>query len=246
MKFDKFAGLAAAALAVSLLTTGVSAQGNSKYIEERTAGKDYFMTVNSSDDSIAAWCKDSGVDVTEVYGCRFYITVNDPSQGYGGAIGINATANNWESHEWGNDGAGKAITSDGSTIEFMSDSPAFKADDEYANFFLQNWWGDFSVDDCDLLDKDGNVLEAVGAAAEEAPAEEAVEEVAEEEVVEEAAPAEEAVVEEAPAAEEAPVAEAAPAAVADTTAPKTGNASAAAVAVVMIAAAGAMALSKRK
>ena len=246
MKFDKFAGLAAAALAVSLLTTGVSAQGNSKYIEERTAGKDYFMTVNSSDDSIAAWCKDSGVDVTEVYGCRFYITVNDPSQGYGGAIGINATANNWEAHEWGNDGAGKAITSDGSTIEFMSDSPAFKADDEYANFFLQNWWGDFSVDDCDLLDKDGNVLEAVGAAAEEAPAEEAVEEVVEEEVVEEAAPAEEAVVEEAPAAEEAPVAEAAPAAVADTTAPKTGNASAAAVAVVMIAAAGAMALSKRK
>ena len=242
MKFDKFAGLAAAALAVSLLTTGVSAQGNSKYIEERTAGKDYFMTVNSADDSIAAWCKDSGVDVTEVYGCRFYITVNDPSQGYGGAIGINATANNWESHEWGNDGAGKAITSDGTTIEFMSDSPAFKADDEYANFFLQNWWGDFSVDDCDLLDKDGNVLEVVGAAAEEAPAEEAVEEVVEEEVVEEAAPAaEEVVVEEAPAAEEA-----APAAVADTTAPKTGNASAAAVAVVMIAAAGAMALSKRK
>ncbi|MBQ5330319.1 MAG: hypothetical protein J6F31_03605 [Oscillospiraceae bacterium] len=236
-------GFAAVVLTASVASMSVDALGAKEYIDQRTPGTDFFLTVNSADDSIPAWCKDSGIDVTEVYGVRYYIEVHDESQGYGGGIVINSTANNWESHDWGNADAAKEIVSDGTSVELLKDAPVFLTDDSYANFCLQKWWGDFDVVDVDILGKDGVVLSTkddAPAAAEEAPAEEAaVEEAAPAE--EEVAPAEEAAVEEAaPAAEEA-----APAA-AETTPAATGNASAAAAAGVMALAAVAALVSKRK
>ena len=226
-------GFAAVVLASTLASVSVSATAGKPYIEERTPGKDYFLTVNSADANIPAWCKDSGIDVTEVYGVRWYIQVNDESQGFGGGVGINATANNWESHDWGNADAAKEITSDGKTVEIIKDEPVFKADDAYANFFLQNWWGDWSVVDVEVLGKDGVLLsDAVGAVA-EAPA--AEEEVAEPESDDEPI-----------AVEEAPAVEAAPAAVPATENTNTGNASAVAIVSVMALAAAAMVTSRRK
>ena len=262
MNFKKLiGGFAAVALSATLFSVSVDALGAKPYIDERTPGKDYFLTVNSADANIPAWCKDSGVDVTEVYGVRYYIEVNDASQGFGGGIIINSTANNWESHDWGNADAAKEIVSDGTSVELLKDAPVFKADDAYANFCLQNWWGDWKVVDVDILGKDGAVLstkdeaapaeEEVVAEEEAAPVEEVVEEgedvVLEEpefevEEGDEPIAVEEAPAEEAPAVEEAP----APAAVPATENTNTGNVPAAAAASVMALAAAAMAISKRK
>ncbi|MBQ5330243.1 MAG: hypothetical protein J6F31_03200 [Oscillospiraceae bacterium] len=167
-------GIAAVVMAASMMAVSANALSADKYVDERKPGSDYFVVVNSDDAKIAGWSKDSGIAASSVYGVRYYIDVKDPSQGYGGGIGINATSNNWESHEWGNDGAGKEITSDGKTVQFLSSKPAFKDDDAYANFFIQKWWGDFTVTKAELLDKDGNVLsvEEAPAAEEAAPAEE--------------------------------------------------------------------------
>ena len=231
-------GFAAVVLASTLASVSVSATAGKPYIEERTPGKDYFLTVNSADANIPAWCKDSGIDVTEVYGVRWYIQVNDESQGFGGGVGINATANNWESHDWGNADAAKEITSDGKTVEIIKDEPVFKTDDAYANFFLQNWWGDWSVVDVEVLGKDGVLLsDAVGAVA-EAPAED--------EIVLEEPEFEPESDDEPIAVEEAPAVEAPPAAVPATENANTGNASAVAIVSVMALAAAAMVTSRRK
>ena len=182
------AGIAAAVLTVSL--AGISADAL-KYVDERTPGKDYYVAVGPDKD-ITGWAKESGFAMTDVYGIRFYIKVNDPSQGYGGGIGINATSNNWESHEWGNADAGKEIVSDGTTVELLKDAPIFKADETYSNLFMQKWWGDFDVVKVELLGKDGAVIATdedvveAAPAAEEAPAPAAVEAAPAEEAAEEA------------------------------------------------------------
>ncbi|MBQ4486468.1 MAG: hypothetical protein II936_05635 [Oscillospiraceae bacterium] len=199
MKLNKIiGGIAAVVLAASLASVSASALSANKYIDERKPGKDYFVIVNSDDKKIAGWSADASIAASEVYGVRFYIKVNDPSQGYGGGIGINSTSNNWESHDWGNADAGKEITSDGKTVELLKDAPVFKDGDAYANFFLQNWWGDFTVTSVELLGKDGVVLsvddapaETEAAPAEETVAETTVAETAAEEAAEEDTAAEE-------------------------------------------------------
>ena len=247
-----FAAAASAAVAVSVFSISDSALGAKTYIDERTPGKDYFLTVNTADENIPAWCKDSGVDVTEVYGVRYYIEVGDASGGFGGGIVINGESNNWESHDWGNADAGKEIVSDGTYVELLKDAPVFKTEDTYANFCLQNWWGDFQITDVDILGKDGVILstkdDAPAEAVEEAVVEEIVEEAAaEEEVVEEVIEEiEEPVVEEVVEVVEEPVVvEAAPAVVEATPSTPTGNTSGVAIVSIMAIAAAVAAVSKK-
>lgn len=170
MNFKKIAAtLAAGAVAASALFNPVSALDSKNYMKLENANKNTLFYVDGDSKAHPCWSQDTGIDKLEVYGITFYITGADPAEGFGGGIGVNSNSAGWAQHEWGNDGAGKEITSDGKTVTYLSDKPAFAADDEYAEFFIQGWWGNYKITGADVLGKGGTVLKPEEKPAEEAP-----------------------------------------------------------------------------
>ena len=112
----------------------------------------------------------------DAYGARITFTIADESQGFGGGFIFNSSADNWNSMEWGNADAGKALSavSTGNageyTVERLSDAPIFAADEaQWAEIAVQQWWGgDIVITNVEMLNADGSVL---GAVAEEAAVE---------------------------------------------------------------------------
>jgi hypothetical protein len=132
-----------------------------------------------------------GYNVTDVYGFTFNISGNIDS-GVGGGVGFNSASTGWESHEWGNDDAGKELKGSSGVLTVLKTSPVFKESDvtdpsnPYAQIWMQQWWGsDITINSVEVLGKDGVVLSSASAS----------------DTSDEAAPAEEATTE-APAAEE--------------------------------------------
>lgn len=136
-----------------------------------------------------------GYTATDVYGFTINIS-GDIDSGVGGGAGFNSASTGWESHEWGNNDAGKEIASSNGEITLVKDAPVFvesditDPDNPYAQIWVQQWWGsDVTITGYTLYGADGAVIASVSyeaaAAEEEAPAED-------EAAAEEEAPAEEA------------------------------------------------------
>lgn len=156
MKLRKIlAAVAAAAVAVS--TMAVSAFAIKDYPDGYTL------------DLIA-----EGYDVTAVAGFTFKIS-GDIDSGVGGGVGFNSATTGWDSTEWGNDDANKAIKASNGEVTIKRDAPVFKESDvtdptnPYAQIWMQQWWGtDITIDSVIVLDKDGNELTPAVAPAEDA------------------------------------------------------------------------------
>lgn len=168
MKMKKIlAGTAAAALAVSAMAVGASAVDIADYFEGSNEGATLYLV---ADDGKPQWAVDAGVDITTIYGVRFYATfdaaeVADETAWIGGGIGANSNSTGWKSIEWGRNS--KAITADleNGTITWMNDAPIFQADDAYAHLWIQDWASKkASYDKVEVLDKDGNVITGEAAA----------------------------------------------------------------------------------
>ena len=189
MKMKKIlAGVAASALAVTAMAASASAVNIADYFEKNVEGNHGAALYLIANDGKAQWAVDAGVDITTVYGVKFYVTfdaadVADEATWLGGAVVANSNSTGWKQVEWGR--VDKEITADleNGTVTWQNGAPIFAADDEYA----QLW----------LVDKDGNVItgndaaettEAETEAATEAETEAATE--AETEAATDAAPAE--------------------------------------------------------
>ena len=99
------------------------------------------------------------IDIADVYGIKITFTCADISGGVGGGLIINCDTNGWDQAEWGNDGAGKAIT-------------AVETGNTYANFCLSHWWGgDIVITGAEFLGADGKALGAATASSGEVSAE---------------------------------------------------------------------------
>ncbi len=156
MKMKKIlAAAAASVVAVSAMAVVASAaitnpnDGTTKYIFDAAA--------------------DLGDKVGDCYGVTVSITAAaaDLPEGIGGGICANNDPFTWT--EFGNDGSGKAIITDGKTITLKGDSALFQSD--APQIIIEGWWGsDFSVDGIVYLDKDGNDLKSA-APAESTPEE---------------------------------------------------------------------------
>ena len=103
--------------------------------------------------------------VEGVYGARITFTVADESLGFGGGFIFNSSNGGWNSAEWGNDGAGKAITAVATgnageyTIERLEGSPIFEGETGWAEICLQSWWGsDLEITKVEILDASGTDL----------------------------------------------------------------------------------------
>ncbi len=258
MKLKKIlAAVAATAVAVSAMAINTFALAATDYL------KDGVVYINADKPEDPKWSVDAGVAQTDVYGVTFHVEfkaeeVANEETWIGGGIGANSNSTGWKQIEWGR--KDKEITADleNGTITWLSTEPVFKADDAYAQFWLQTWGGTVTIKSADILGKDGAILstddapaetEATEAteAAEETEATEAEEEDAdagEEEDVETEAEEEET---EAETEEETTAAPETTAAAADasTTPAATGNVAVASIAAVM-AVAGAAVIASRK
>lgn len=140
------------ALAFTMVNTQVKAEKTITTSIENTEMKDgtfYF-------DSMAAGL------VEGVYGARITFTVADDTLGFGGGFTFNSSNGGWNAAEWGNDGAGKAITAVATgnageyTIERLESSPIFEGETGWAQICLQSWWGsDLEVTKVEILDASG-------------------------------------------------------------------------------------------
>ena len=259
MKLKKIlAAVAAAAVAVSTMAVSAFAIDKGDYFADGTL---YLV----ADDGKPQWAVDNYVDITTIYGVTMHCgfdagEIADEAAWIGGGIGANSNSTGWKQIEWGRNEKEIIADLENGTVTWQSTEPIFKADDAYAQFWIQSWGGTVTFDSVDILDKDGNVIQPGEAPAEtEAPAEdeaadepeaeapvedEADEDVDEPEEVEDEA--EEPAEEPAPAETEAPAAEVAPA-VENTPAPATGNTAVATVVAVMaVAGAAAIVAKKRK
>lgn len=110
--------------------------------------------------------EDLGDNISKCTKVIVKITVDDAkfaAEGAGGGIATNNQPFAWV--EFGNKDTGKAIVTDGKTVEF--DSLSFEAGAD-AQVILEGWWGsDFSVDSISYLDKDGKVLATAGEKADD-------------------------------------------------------------------------------
>ncbi|MDE5742279.1 MAG: hypothetical protein K2H90_07520 [Oscillospiraceae bacterium] len=146
MKLKKIlAAVAAAAVAVS--TMAVSAFAIKDYPDGYTV------------DLIA-----EGYDVTAIAGFTVKIS-GDIDSGTGGGAGFNSATTGWDSTEWGNADAAKAINASDGEITIKRDAPVFMEsdvtdpDNPYAQIWVQQWWGsDITIDSLTVFDKDGNEL----------------------------------------------------------------------------------------
>lgn len=236
------ASTAASVLAVSAMSVAASAKVTNPNGDEYGQTGKYVFVAGT----------DLGADLDKCAEVVVAITVDDAAfaeSGCGGGIATNNEPFAWI--EFGNDGSGKDIITDGKTIDFKLDA-AF-AQGESAQIVIEGWWGsDFSVNSIVYKDASGNDLKEVkvdGAGnetpAESTPAESTpAESTPAESTPAESAPAESTPAESAPA--ESTPAESAPAA--DTSKPNTdtGIEGVAAILGVAVVAGGAMIVAKKR
>ncbi len=165
MKMKKIlAGVAASALAVTAMAASASAVNIADYFEKNVEGNHGAALYLIANDGKAQWAVDAGVDITTVYGVKFYVTfdaadVADEATWLGGAVVANSNSTGWKQVEWGR--VDKEITADleNGTVTWQNGAPIFAADDEYAQLWLVDWsTKKLSVDNIEVLDKDGNVI----------------------------------------------------------------------------------------
>ena len=158
MKISKiFAGLAAAAVAASVMALSAFAVPATDYVKDGTV----FINADKEDDP--NWTADSGVAITDVYGVTYHVTFNadevaNDSTWIGGGIGANSNSTGWYQKEWGRNEKEIIADLDNGTITWLSDSPVFKADDAYAQFWLQTWGGTVTINGADILGAGGTIL----------------------------------------------------------------------------------------
>lgn len=158
MNFKKIiASVAACALAVSAMAVNTFALTTSTHMSD-DKGTIYVISEKPEEEK-PSWLTYSGYELTDIYGVTFHVTFGD-AEWYGGGIGANSNSTGWKSIEWGTNS--KEITADkeNGTITWLSDSPVFKADDEYAHLWMQVWSGadSMTINSIDVLGKDGVVL----------------------------------------------------------------------------------------
>lgn len=166
MKLKKIlAAVAATAVAVSAMAVNTFALAATNYL------KDGYVYINADKPEDPNWSVDSGVAVTDVYGVTFHVEfkaeeVADEATWIGGGIGASSPSTQWKQIEWGR--KDKEITADleNGTITWLSTEPVFKADDVYAQFWLQTWGGTVTIKSADILGKDGAILSTDDAPAE--------------------------------------------------------------------------------
>ncbi len=113
----------------------------------------------------------AGVDLTAVAKMTLTFKAVPTKEGFGGAFVVNSEAHNWESTDWGNDGADKEITAvdlgDGLYSITRDDlAGLFSADQSYNNMAVQSWWGsDLEFTKCDVYDASGKLIWSTAAAA---------------------------------------------------------------------------------
>lgn len=162
MNFKKIiASVAACALAVSAMAVNTFALTTSTHMTD-DKGTLYVISEKPEEEK-PSWITYSGYTIEDVYGVTFHVEfkaeeVADPASWIGGGIGANSNSTGWKSIEWGRND--KEITADleNGTITWLSDTPVFKADDKYAQFWLQTWEGTVKIVSVDVLGKDGAVL----------------------------------------------------------------------------------------
>lgn len=162
MNFKKIiASVAACALAVSAMAVNTFALTTSTHMTD-DKGTLYVISEKPEEEK-PSWITYSGYTIEDVYGVTFHVEfkaeeVADPASWIGGGIGANSNSTGWKSIEWGRND--KEITADleNGTITWLSDTPVFKADDKYAQFWLQTWGGTVTIVSVDVLGKDGAVL----------------------------------------------------------------------------------------
>lgn len=162
MNFKKIiASVAACALAVSAMAVNTFALTTSTHMTD-DKGTLYVISEKPEEEK-PSWITYSGYTIEDVYGVTFHVEfkaeeVADPASWIGGGIGANSNSTGWKSIEWGRND--KEITADleNGTITWLSDTPVFKADDKYAQFWLQTWEGTVKIVSVDVLGKDGVVL----------------------------------------------------------------------------------------
>ncbi len=159
-------------------------------------------------------------DINDVYGVKITFTEESVADmmtnGAGGGFIFSTASNNWNQLQWCNGCAEEIhdiqLDADTNSITRMEETPFFTAEDisgadgTYGQIVLCQWWGgDIVIENIELLDKDGNVIDT---AAESDPTveEPATEEPATEESTVEKPATEESTVEE-PATEESTVEE---------------------------------------
>lgn len=158
MNFKKIiASVAACALAVSAMAVNTFALTTSTHMSD-DKGTLYVISEKPEEEK-PSWLTYSGYELTDIYGVTFHVTFGD-AEWYGGGIGANSNSTGWKSIEWGTNS--KEITADkeNGTITWLSDSPVFKADDKYAQLWMQVWSGadSMTINSIDVLGKDGVVL----------------------------------------------------------------------------------------
>ncbi len=165
MKMKKIlAGVAASALAVTAMAASASAVNIADYYETNVEGNHGAALYLIANDGKAQWAVDAGVDITTVCGVKFYVTfdaadVADEGTWLGGAVVANSNSTGWKQVEWGR--VDKEIIADleNGTVTWQNDAPIFAAGDEYAQLWLVDWsTKKLSVDNIEVLDKDGNVI----------------------------------------------------------------------------------------
>lgn len=164
MKLKKIlAAVAAAAVAVSTMAVNAFAIDKGDYFADGTL---YLV----ADDGKPQWAIDNNVDITTIYGVTMHCTfdkgeIADESKWIGGGIGANSPSTGWKSVEWGRNEKEIIADLENGTVTWKSADPIFKADDKYAHLWIQSWGGTVAFDSVDILDKDGNVIEAAPAPA---------------------------------------------------------------------------------
>lgn len=164
MKLKKIlAAVAATAVAVSTMAVNAIAIDKGDYFADGTL---YLV----ADDGKPQWAVDNNVDITTIYGVTMHCTfdkgeIADESKWIGGGIGANSPSTGWKSIEWGRNEKEIIADLENGTVTWKSADPIFKADDKYAHLWIQVWGGTVAFDSVDILDKDGNVIEAAPAPA---------------------------------------------------------------------------------
>lgn len=160
------ASVAACALAVSAMAVNTFALTTSTHMSDKLdMGRNEQVTIwvvsEKPEEEKPSWITYSGYELTDVYGVTFHVTLGDGSaEWYGGGIGANSNSTGWKSIEWGTNGKEVTYDAEKGTLTWLSDAPIFKADDKYAQLWMQNWTDGqtLTVTAIDILGKDGVVL----------------------------------------------------------------------------------------
>lgn len=177
----------AAIAAAAMLTASISAV-NASAIDLKYYKNDNNNTVfvNADKENDPNWSADYQADITSVYGVVYTVKLDAKGVAEGGWFGgkliLNSNSNGWkELKTWGNGSEEIFVdtSKDTAEIKYLSDTPFFKADDQYAQVCLQSYGAAITITGVELLDKDGNFINLELPVVTEAAAEETEEGAAE-------------------------------------------------------------------